>query len=126
MIQQQTCLKVLDNSGAKIAKCIRILGGFKKRYAKSGDFIVVSIKQLKDKSKKISKVKRKEVYKALIIKTKLKIWTKTGSTKTFSNNAIILLNKQNSPVGTRVLTYLPTKIKKKKLQKVINLSFGLI
>jgi len=73
MIQQQTCLKVLDNSGAKIAKCIRILGGFKKRYAKSGDFIVVSIKQLKDKSKKISKVKRKEVYKALIIKTKLKI-----------------------------------------------------
>ena len=126
MIQQQTCLKVLDNSGAKIAKCIQILGGFKKKYARSGDLIVVSIKQLKNKSKKISKVKRKEVYKALIIKTRSKIGTKTGYTKTFNYNAVILLNKQNSPIGTRVLTHLPAEIKKKKLQKVINLSLGLI
>jgi len=126
MIQQQTFLKILDNSGGKIAKCIQVLGGFKKRYAKSGDYIVVSIQQLKNKLKKVSKVKKKEVYKALIIKTRSKIGTKTGYTKTFNYNAVILLNKQNNPVGTRILTYLPIEIKKKKLQKIINLSFGLV
>ena len=126
MIQQQTFLKVLDNSGAKTAKCIQILGGFKKKYAKSGDYIVVSIQQLKTKLKKISKVKKKEVFKALVIKTKLQVLTKTGYAKAFSYNAIILLNKQNSPVGTRILTHLPIEIKKKKLQKIVNLSFGLI
>jgi large subunit ribosomal protein L14 len=126
MIQQQTFLKILDNSGGKTAKCIQVLGGFKKRYAKSGDYIVVSIQQLKNKLKKVSKVKKKEVYKALIIKTRSKIGTKTGYTKTFNYNAVILLNKQNNPVGTRILTYLPIEIKKKKLQKIINLSFGLV
>jgi large subunit ribosomal protein L14 len=126
MIQQQTFLKVLDNSGAKIAKCIQILGGFKKKYAKSGDYIVVSIQQLKNKLKKVSKVKKKEVYKALVIKTKLQVLTKPGYAKAFSYNAIILLNKQNSPIGTRILTHLPIEIKKKKLQKIINLSFGLV
>ena len=126
MIQQQTFLKVLDNSGAKLAKCIQISNGFKRKYARSGDYIVVSIQQLKTKLKKISKVKKKEVYKALVIKTKLQALTKPGYAKSFSYNAIILLNKQNSPIGTRILTHLPTEIKKKKLQKIINLYFGLV
>ena len=60
MIQQQTILKVLDNSGAKTVKCIKVLGGFKKRYAKLGDIIVVSIQELKNKAKSISKVKKKD------------------------------------------------------------------
>jgi len=126
MIQQQTFLKVVDNSGAKTVKCIQVLGGFKKRYAYLGDYIIVSIKQIKNKSKKISKVRKKEVYIALIIKTKLKVWTKPGYTKTFGCNAVILLNKQKTPIGTRILTSLPSKLKKKKSQKVINLSLGLI
>lgn len=126
MVQQQTLLKVIDNSGATLAKCIKILGGFKKKYASIGDYITVSIKQLKSKSKKTGKVKKKEVYKALIIKTKTKISKKTGYAKTFTYNAIILLNKQKNPVATRILTYIPTNLKKKKLQKIITLSVGLV
>jgi large subunit ribosomal protein L14 len=68
MIQQETILKVIDNSGAKTVKCIKVLGGFKKKYAKLGDIIVVSIQQLRSKAKKTSKVKKGEVYKALILK----------------------------------------------------------
>jgi hypothetical protein len=64
MIQQQTILKVADNSGAKTVKCIKILGGFKKKYAKLGDIIIVSIQKLRNKSKKTSKVKKKEVYES--------------------------------------------------------------
>ena len=70
MIQQETILKVQDNSGAKYVKCIKVLGGFKRKYAYLGDTVVVSIRQLRNKSKIMSKVKEGEVYKAIIIKTK--------------------------------------------------------
>jgi large subunit ribosomal protein L14 len=126
MVQQQTLLKVVDNSGAKLAKCIKILGGLKKKYGFIGDYITVSIQQLKNKSKKTCKVKKKEIYKALIIKTKTKIWKKTGYAKTFTHNAIILLNKQKNPVATRILTYVPASLKTRKLQKIITLSVGLV
>ena len=63
MIQQRTILKVSDNSGAKTVRCIKVLGGFKKKYAKLGDTIIVSVQQLRNKSKKTSKVKKGEVYK---------------------------------------------------------------
>jgi large subunit ribosomal protein L14 len=72
MIQQQTILKVADNSGAKTVQCIKVLGGFKKRYARIGDIIVVSVKQLRNKSKKTSKVIKGGVFHALVIKTKVK------------------------------------------------------
>ena len=70
MIQQQTILRVLDNSGAKTVKCIKVLGGFKKRYAGIGDIIVVSIQQLRNNSRKTSKVLKGMVFRALVIKTK--------------------------------------------------------
>jgi large subunit ribosomal protein L14 len=70
MIQQQSILKVSDNSGAKTVKCLKVLGGFKKKYAKLGDIIIVSVQQLRNKSKKTSKVKKREIYKALILRTK--------------------------------------------------------
>jgi len=79
MIQQQTILKVSDNSGAKSAKCIKVLGGFKKRFARLGNVVIVSIKELRNKSRKTSKVKKGEIYKALIIKTKTKQVNKDGS-----------------------------------------------
>ena len=71
MIQQKTILKVFDNSGAKTVRCIKVLGGFKKRYASLGDIIVVSVQKLRNRSKKTSKVKKKEVYKALVLRTKI-------------------------------------------------------
>ena len=73
MIQQQSILKVSDNSGAKTVKCIKVLGGFKKKYANLGDIIVVAVQNLRNKSKKTTKVKKKEIYRALIVKTSNKI-----------------------------------------------------
>jgi len=70
MIQQQTLLKVADNSGAKIVKCIKVLGGFRRKFAYTGDVVVVSVLKLRNKSRSISKVKKGEIYKALIIRTK--------------------------------------------------------
>jgi large subunit ribosomal protein L14 len=80
MIQQQTILKVADNSGAKTVKCIKVLGGFKRKFANLGNIIIVSVHQLRNKSKMTSKVQKGEIYKALIIRTKAKTKQKDGST----------------------------------------------
>ena len=125
MIQQRTVLKVSDNSGAKTARCLKVLGGFKKKYAKLGDIIVISVQQLRNKSKKTSKVKKKEIYKALIIRTKTKYRKKTGYENFFKENAISLLNKQGNPIGTRIIGPMSRDLKKKNLQKFISISAGL-
>ena len=125
MIQQQTILKVSDNSGAKTVKCIKILGGSKKKYARLGETIVVSVQQLRNKSKKTSKVKKKEIYRALIIKTKTKYYKKDGSQTSFSTNSVALMNKQGNPIGTRIIGLMPKILKKKSFQKFISLSAGL-
>jgi len=126
MIQQQTILKVSDNSGAKTVRCIKVLGGFKKKYAKLGDIIVVSIQQLRNKSKISSKVKKKEVYQALIVRTKIGHTKKNGFNNSFYENSVVLINKQGNPVTNRILGPIPRILKKKKLQKFISLSAGLI
>lgn len=126
MIQQQSIIKVSDNSGAKTVKCIKVLGGFKKKHAMLGDFIIVSVQKLRNKLKKNSKVKKKEIYKALIIRTKTFFKKKDGFKIKFKENAVALLNRQNSPIGTRILGPVPKIFKKKKLQKLISLSSGLI
>lgn len=126
MIQQRTILKVSDNSGAKRVRCLKILGGFKKKYSILGDIIVVSVQQLKNKLKKTSKIKKKEIYKALIIKTKVKLRKKTGYENFFKKNSIVLINKQSNPIGTRILGALPECLKKNKLQKFISISAGLV
>jgi large subunit ribosomal protein L14 len=126
MIQPQTILKVSDNSGAKTVRCIKILGGFKKKYAKLGDIIIVSVQQLRNKAKNTSKVKKGEVYKALIIRTKVKHRKKDGSQTCFTENSVALMNKQESPISTRIIGPLPKTLKKKKLQKFISISSGLV
>jgi large subunit ribosomal protein L14 len=128
MIQQLTTLKVADNSGAKTVKCIKVLGGFKKKYAKLGSLIVVSVQKLRKKSKKTSKVKKGGVYKALIIKTKAKQRKKDGSTTYFNTtqNSVILMNKKGNPIATRITEPIPYSLRKKKLTKFISISTGLI
>ena len=126
MIQHQSILKVSDNSGAKKVKCIKILGGLKKKYANIGDIIVVSIKKLRNKQKKSSKVKKKDVYKALVIKTKTELKKKNGFSMLLNENSVILLNKQKNPIGTRVAGFLPKILKKKKFQKIFSISAGTI
>ena len=126
MIQPQTILKVADNSGAKTVKCIKVLGGFKKRYASLGDMIVVSVQQLRNKSKKTSKVLKGGVFRALVIRTKIQRTKRDGSSFTLNENAVTLVNKQGNPIGTRILGPIPRILKKKKFTKFTSLSSGLI
>jgi large subunit ribosomal protein L14 len=126
MIQQETILKVSDNSGAKTVKCIKVLGGYQKRYARLGDLIVVSVQQLRNKAKKTSKVLKGGVFRALIIRTKTKYKKQDGSILCLTENSVVLINKQGNPVGTRILGPIPKVLKKKKLAKLTSLSVGLI
>jgi large subunit ribosomal protein L14 len=126
MIQQQSILKVSDNSGAKTVKCIKVLGGFKKKRAVIGDTIVVSVQTLRNRSKKTSKVKRKEIYKALLIRTKTKLKKKDGSEIIFKENAVILLSNKGLPVGTRIIGPVPRLFKTKKFQKFLSISSGIV
>lgn len=131
MIQPETILQVADNSGAKTVKCIKILGGYKKKYAKLGDIIVISVQELRNKARITSKVKKGEIYKALVIRTKKKIRKKDGTVifsnkKTRNSNAAILINKKGNPIATRVTEPIPYTLKKKQFLKFINLSRGLL
>ena len=130
MIQQQTILKAADNSGAKTVKCIKIIGGYKKKYAKLGDIIIISVQKLRNKAKLTSKVKKGGVYKALIIRTKKKE-KKKDSTFTFLNgkipgNAVVLINKKGLPIATRISEPISSLLKKKRFMKFISISTGLI
>lgn len=126
MIQQQTILKVADNSGAKTVRCIKVLGGFKKKFASLGDIIVVSVQKLRNKLKKISKVKKKEIYKALIIRIKIYSKKKNGFYIKFQENSVALINKQGNPVGTRIIGPISKILKKKQFQKFVSISNGLV
>ena len=126
MIQQQTILKVSDNSGAKTVKCIKVIGGFKKKFAYLGDIIVVSVQELRNKSKTNSKVKKGEVLKALIIRTKTKIKKKDGSVSFFKSNYVSLLNKQENPIATRIIGPISNNLKKNKYMKFAAISAGFI
>jgi len=126
MIQQESLLKVVDNSGAKKVKCIKVLGGFKKRYAGLGDIIVVSVQRLRKKSKKTSKVLKGGVFRALVVQTKSVYQKKDGLSFLLKENSVVLINKQGNPIGTRVLGPIPKLLKKKKFLKFVSLSVGLI
>lgn len=126
MIQQQTLLRVADNSGAKTVKCIKILGGFKRQFGYAGDIIIVSVQQLRNKSKLTSKVQPGEVYKALVVRTKTTIKKKDGINTGFNENAVVLLNKQNNLIATRITGPISKKLKKEKYQKITGISLGLI
>ena len=126
MIQQETILKVADNSGAKTVKCIKVLGGFKRRYANLGDIIVVSVQQLRNKSKSTSKVLKGGVFRALVLRTRKKYKRRDGLVFTLEENAVALINKQGNPIGTRILGPIPKVLKKKNFMKFVSLSVGLI
>ena len=123
MIQQQTLLKVADNSGAKYVKCIKVLGGFKRKIAFVGDFIMVSVQKLRNKSKKTSKVLKGDVYKAIVVRTKHKVKKNDGSFYFFTENAVSLLNKQNKILASRLLGPIPKKLKINKFLKLASISY---
>ena len=125
MIQQETVLKVCDNSGGKTVKCIKVLGGFKKKYANIGDVVVVSVQQLRNKSKNTSKVLKRSVFRALVVRTKKRCKKRDGSMFLLEENSVVLVNKQGNPIGTRILGPMPKTLKKKKFMKFLSLSIGL-
>ncbi len=98
MVQMQTVLDVADNSGAKKVMCIKVLGGSKRKYASIGDVIVVSIREAIPQAK----VKKGDVAKAVIVRTKKEIRRADGSYIRFDGNSAVLINKDNEPIGTRI------------------------
>ncbi|MBI28423.1 MAG: 50S ribosomal protein L14 [Alphaproteobacteria bacterium MarineAlpha5_Bin11] len=118
MIQMQTKIEVADNSGARKVQCVKVLGGSKKRFASIGEIIVVSVKDAIPRGK----VKKGDVYKALIVRTKKDFSRIDGTTIRFDKNAVILLDKQEEPIGTRVFGPVTRELRSKKFMKIISLA----
>lgn len=125
MIQVGTKLKVIDNSGAKDVSCIGVLSKYRQRYAFLGDVITVSIQNLRSQRKVDSKVKKGEVLKALVLYTKSSIKNKFSNLY-FFENSVILLNKQNKLVGTRIFGPLPKMLRYSKHMRLVSLSSGIL
>ncbi len=118
MIQIQTTLDVADNSGAKKVGCIKVLGGSKRRYASIGDIVVVSVKDAIPHAK----VKKGEIYKAVIVRTKKEIGRPDGSHIRFDNNSAVLLNKSMEPIGTRIFGPVARELRAKNFMKIVSLA----
>lgn len=126
MIQQKTIIKIADNSGAKTARCIKLLGGFKKKKMSLGNIFVVSVQNLRNWSKKTAKVKKKEIHKALLLRVKTIKKNKNGFETHFYENSVVLLNKQGNPIGNRISGPLHEKLKKQKYKKFFSISPGFV
>jgi len=118
MIQVESKLDVADNSGAKLVNCIKVLGGSKRRYASIGDIIVVSVKEAIPRSK----VKKGEVYRAVVVRTRKEISRDNGSLIVFDNNSAVLLNKSNEPVGTRIFGPVARELRQRNFMKIVSLA----
>lgn len=118
MIQMQTVLDVADNSGAKKVMCIKVLGGSHHMIAGASDIIVVSVKSAIPHAK----VKKGDVHRALIVRTKKGIRRPDGSVMRFDSNSVVLLNKQNEPLGTRVFGPVPRELRLKGFVKIVSLA----
>jgi large subunit ribosomal protein L14 len=127
MIQSQTLLKVSDNSGGKLVRCLKILKkGAKTRYGKVGDILVVSVQKIRSKNKIMSKVKKGDVLFAVIVQTKTVLHRQIGLSFCFDDNSVVLLSKQLKPLATRVFGVVPRELRNKKFSKVVSLSAGTI
>ncbi|MGH1426332.1 MAG: 50S ribosomal protein L14 [Arenicella sp.] len=118
MIQMQTRLDVADNSGAKRLMCIKVLGGSKRRYAGIGDVIKVSIKEAMPNSK----VKKGDVYNALVVRTRKGVRRPDGSLIRFDGNAAVLLNANLQPIGTRIFGPVTRELRSEKFMKIVSLA----
>ena len=114
----QSNLDVADNSGARKIQCIKVLGGSKRRFASIGDIIVVSVKDAIPRGK----VKKGEVLKAVVVRTKKDFKRKDGTTVRFDKNAAVLLDKQEEPIATRIFGPVTRELRTKKFMKIISLA----
>jgi len=118
MIQMQSCLQAADNSGAKRLQCIKVLGGSKRKYASIGDIIVVSVKEAIPKAK----VKKKDVVRAVIVRTSKEVRRPDGSKIRFDENAAVLINPAGEPIGTRIFGPVARELRGKKFMKIVSLA----
>src|SRR5713101_8829636 len=118
MIQMRTILNVADNSGAKRCMCIKVLGGSKRRYAAVGDVIKVSVKDAIPRGK----VKKGEVYDAVVVRTRSGVRRADGSLIRFDTNAAVLLSPQHQPIGTRIFGPVTRELRTEKFMKIISLA----
>jgi large subunit ribosomal protein L14 len=119
MIQESTRFTIADNSGAKTAQCIRVLGGTRRRYARVGDIIVASVKSAIPNGN----VKKGQVVKCVIVRTKKEIGRKDGSYIRFSENAAVIINPENTdPIGTRIFGPVARELRDKRFMKIVSLA----
>jgi len=118
MIQTESVLQVADNSGARRVKCIKVLGGSKRRYASVGDVIVVAVKEAMPNGK----VKKGEVQRAVVVRTAKEFRRADGSSIRFDENAAVLLSKQNEPLGTRIFGPVTRELRAKGYMKIVSLA----
>jgi large subunit ribosomal protein L14 len=118
MIQAETRLTVADNSGAKVLYCIKVLGGSRRRYASVGDIIVVSVKEAIPNAK----VKKGDVLKAVIVRTKKEIRRPDGSYIRFDDNSAVLISTAREPIGTRIFGPVARELRAKRFMKIISLA----
>ena len=118
MIQEETNLMVADNSGAKKVRCIRVLGGHDKRYATVGDLVVVAVKTALPGAP----VKKGEVSRAVVVRTKKEVGRKDGTYIRFDENAVVLLNQQGEPRGTRIFGPVARELRERQYMKIVSLA----
>jgi len=118
MIQAETKLQVADNSGAKTLYCIRVLGGTRRRYARIGDIIVVAVKEAIPHAK----VKKGDVMRAVVVRTKKELRRADGSYIKFDDNSAVLINQHGEPIGTRIFGPVARELRAKKFMKIISLA----
>ncbi|MYB39834.1 50S ribosomal protein L14 [Candidatus Saccharibacteria bacterium] len=118
MIQQESRLAVCDNSGAKEILCIRVLGGTRRRYARVGDVIVASVKQ----ASPTGQVKKKQVVRAVVVRTRFKLHRPDGSTISFSDNAAVIIDEKKEPRATRVFGPVPHELRALGFNRIISLA----
>lgn len=118
MIQMRSMLEVADNSGAKKVQCIKVLGGFQRRYARLGDIVVVSVKEAIPESN----IKKGSVAKAVVVRTKKEHRRPDGSYIRFDQNAVVLIDVKNEPVGTRIFGPVARELRWKEFTKIISLA----
>jgi large subunit ribosomal protein L14 len=118
MLQQESRMKVADNSGAKEVLCIRVLGGTKRRYASLGDKVIVSVKEAMPSGN----VKKKQVSTAVVVRTKKEVRRADGSYIRFDDNAVVLLNNQDEPRGTRIFGPVARELRDRQFMKIVSLA----
>jgi len=118
MIIAETRLSVADNSGAREVQCIKVLGGSKRRHAGVGDIIVVSVKDAIPRGK----VKKGEVHRAVVVRTKKETRRRDGSSIRFDRNAAVIINKQGEPIGTRIFGPVTRELRSKNFMKIVSLA----